>query len=149
MVESDCSETEEGDMERLQLSSDSVDTIPPKKRLRVENSEDEVDLPATKRQSSVSEQSRMMKNDNAGTNSNKDNTDGFDVEKERYTLCPENKQTVQEIFQSEPDMDKENKEKRNRKLKQENGNENVLENALNNSSVEISVKDEIIASKVR
>ncbi|XP_071572310.1 uncharacterized protein [Temnothorax nylanderi] len=153
MVESDHSETEEGDMDKLQLSSDSIDGILPRKRLRVENSEDDTELPAKKRQSSsFDEQSRMIKDDNAEIISDKNNIDECNVKKERYTLCPENEQTVQAISlnQSESDTDGETKEKRDDKLKRENGNESPLDEnniAPNNSPGEINVKKEIIKNE--
>ncbi|XP_011631637.1 HIRA-interacting protein 3-like isoform X2 [Pogonomyrmex barbatus] len=52
-------------MDRLQLSSDSIDTAVSKKRSRIEDSENEGDLPAKKRQSFFqSERSKVLKQDN-------------------------------------------------------------------------------------
>lgn len=152
MVESDRSEAEKEDMDRLQLSSDSIeDTVLPKKRLRVEDSENETNLPARKRQISFSEQSRMVKNDNAETMSDKDNINGCNVKEERYILCPENEQTVQEISLSKLNVDRENKEKQDGKLNQETTKESSLDEnnvTLNNIPGEINVKKEIVENKV-
>ncbi|XP_024885722.1 nucleolar protein dnt1-like isoform X1 [Temnothorax curvispinosus] len=153
MVGSDHSETEEGDMDKLQLSSDSIDGILPRKRLRVENSEDDAELPAKKRQiSSFDEQSIMIKDDNAEIISDKNNIDECNVKKEKYTLCPENEQTVQatSLNKSESDTDRENKEKRGDNVKRDNGNESPLDEnniALNNSPGERNVKKEIIENE--
>ncbi|XP_077282586.1 uncharacterized protein LOC143908701 [Temnothorax americanus] len=153
MVGSDHSETEEGDMDKLQLSSDSTDGVLPRKRLRVENSEDDAELPAKKQQiSSFGEQSRMIKDDNAEIISDKNNMDECNVKKEKYTLCPENEQTVQptSLNQSESDTDGENKEIRGDKLKRDNGNESPLDEnniALNDSPGDINVKKEIIENE--
>lgn len=146
MVESDRSETEEGDMDRLQLSSDSVDIILPKKRLRVEDSENEIDLPAKKRQNS-GEQSRMVKNDNTENISDKNNINGCNIEEERYILCPENEQMVREMCDS--NMDRENKEEQDDSLKQETKSKsppNETNIVLNDFPEEINVQKE---TKVR
>lgn len=148
MVESDRSETEERDMDRLQLSSDSTDATPPKKRLRVEDSENETDLPAKKRQSSFSEQSRMVKNDDAEIISNKNNINECNVEEERYALHLENEQTAE---MSESNMDRENKEKQDGRLKQETRNDsppNKNNVALNDIPGEMNVQKEIVEKKV-
>lgn len=144
MVDSDRSETEEGDMERPQLSSDSVTAVLPKKRLRVENSEDETDLPAKKWQSSFNERSQMLKTDNTETISNKNNTNRCDVKEKRYILGPENEQNIQEI--SESDMYRKNKDEQDDSLKQESENKSAPENniALDKSPGEINIKEEIV-----
>lgn len=144
MVDSDRSETEEGDMERPQLSSDSVTAVLPKKRLRVENSEDETDLPAKKWQSSFNERSQMLKTDNTETISNKNNTNRCDVKEKRYILGPENEQNIQEI--SESDTYRKNKDEQDDSLKQESENKSALENniALDKSPGEINIKEEIV-----
>lgn len=149
MVESDRSETEEGDMNRLQLSSDSIDTVPSRKRLRVEDSENETDLPAKKQQSSFGEQSRMVKNDDAETILDKNNINGCNAEEERYILCPENEQTIREM--SESNMDGENKEKQDGKSKREIRNESPPnENNVVPKDIpgEINVRKEIVEKKV-
>lgn len=146
MMESNRSESEEGDgMDELQLSSDSIDTMLPKKRLRVEDSEDEAQLPANKRQSFSSERSKMIKNDNSETASDKNNIDGCDVKEQRYTLCPENEQMVEKVSLLESNVDRENEEKR------ENGNKICLNEsnvAVNDSSGKMDVEKEIDENEV-
>lgn len=152
MIESDRSETDEGNMDRLQPSSDSIDIISPKKkRLRVDDSEDEINLPAKKRQSSFNERSKILKNDNAETISDQNNTDECKVKEERYTLYPKNKQNVQKLSLSELNMDEEYEEKQDGRLKQKNGNKSPLDEnniAMNKHLVKINIKEEIVESEV-
>lgn len=152
MIESDHSETEEGDMERLQLSSDSIDidTSSKRKRLRADDSEDETNLPAKKRQSSFSERSKILKNDNVETILDQNNTDGCNI-KEESTLCPKNEQNVQKLSLSESNVDEECEKKQDSVLKQENGNKSPLDEnniAMNKNPVETDVKKKIFESQV-
>ncbi|KMQ88266.1 hira-interacting protein 3, partial [Lasius niger] len=130
-------DSEEGDMDKLELSSDSTDIIITKKRPRMEDSEDEANNSSTKKQrnSSNDEQSEILKKDNAEAVSGKNGTNEYDVKEEKHTIYSESEQNVHEKFLSEPNMDKEDKEKQdNKPIKQENGNENLLD------------KDELFAS---
>lgn len=151
MVNSDHSETEEGDMDRLQLSSDSIDAISSKKRLRVEDSEDETDLPAKKRQSSFSEWSKMLENDNAKI-SDKNNIDERDVKEERRTfsgLSPKNEENVQEESLSESDVDKKNKDLRDGRLKEENKSKSAQdENSITLTKSPDKTEEEIAENMV-
>ncbi|XP_011163085.1 cylicin-1 isoform X2 [Solenopsis invicta] len=134
-------------MDRLQLSSDSVDTVLPKKRLRVEDSEDDTDLPAKKRQSLFNEQLKILQNDDSET-LDKNDTNACNVKEEKTILYPEKEQNVQEIFLSDSNMGKKNKDKQD--AKQENGNEILLnENniVLNKNPGEINIKKEIVEKK--
>jgi len=146
MIESDRSETEDGDMDRLQLSSDSIDSVLPKKRLRVEDSEDEIDLPVKRQRNSLGERSKMLKNDNIEIVSEK-NTDRYNVKEEGCTLCPENEQSIQKI--SESDM---NKKKQDDGVKQENENKSILDEnnffAPNKNPEETNIKEEVVDDMV-
>lgn len=147
MVRSDRSESDEGDLDELRLSSESTDATP-KKRLRAEDSEDETDLPAKKRQNTFNERSKVL-DDNAETISDKDNTDGCDVKEKKYTLCPENEQ--KETSPTESDVDGENKEKQSCELKQENNDETALDGnnvALNKNPEETNIKKENVEDTV-
>lgn len=147
MVRSDRSESDEGDLDGLHLSSESTDASP-KKRLRAEDSEDETDLPAKKRQNAFNERSKVL-DDNAEAISDKDNTDGCDVKEKKYTLCPENEQ--KETSPTESDVDGENKEKQSCELKQENNDETALDGnnvALNKNPEEINIKTENVEDTV-
>lgn len=151
MLEPDRSETDDVDMDSLQLSSDSNDSISSKKKsLRVDDSEDETNLPAKKRQSSFSERSKIFKNDNVETISDQNNTDGCKVKEKRYRLCQKNKQNVQKLSLSELNMDEEYEEKQDGKLKKENGNKSSLDEnntAMNKNPAETN-KEEIVKSEV-
>lgn len=142
MVESDLSEIEEEEMDRLHVSSDSIDMIPPRKRLRVEASEDETDLPVKKRQGSFDERSRVpVETDDTETVPDKNNVDERMVKEEGAAVCTENEQTVQEIA----NRDRETKEKQDgtqSSLTETNG-------ALNNSSGEVNVQNERVEMEVR
>jgi len=146
MVESDRSETENGDMDRLQLSSDSIDSVLSKKKLRVEDSEDEIDLPVKRQRNSFGERSKMLKNDNTEIVSEKNNTDKYNVKEDDSTLCVENEQNIQEI--SESDM---NKKKQHSRVKQENENKSILDEnniAPSKSLGETNIKEEIVEDMV-
>jgi len=143
MAESDRSETEDGDMDRLQLSSDSIDSVLPKKRLRVEDSEDEIDLPVKRQRNSLDERSKVLKNDNTEIVSEK-NTDRYNDKKEDCTLCPENEQKIQEI--SESDM---NKKKQDNGVKQENEKSIPDENNIApNKNEETNIKEKVVEDMV-
>jgi len=145
MVESDHSEIEDGDMDRLQLSSDSVDSVFPKKRLRVEDSEDEIDLPVKRQRNSFDKRSKMLKNDNTEIALEK-NTDRYNTKEEDCTLYRENEQNIQGI--SESDM---NKKKQDNGVKQENENKSILDEnniAPNKNPEEADIKDEIVGDMV-
>jgi len=146
MVESDRSETEDGDMDRLQLSSDSIDSVLPKKRLRVEDSEDEIDLPVKRQRNSFDERSKMLKNDNTEIVSEKNDTDRYNVKEKDCTLCPENEQNIQEISESDT-----NKKKQDSRMKQENKNKSILDEnniAPNKSPGETNIKEEVVEDMV-
>lgn len=134
MVEPDRSEIEEEDMEKLQLSSDSIDMIPPRKRLRVEASEDETDLPVKKRQGSFDERPRV-KTDNAETVLDKTNIDERTVREEGSAVCPENEQTVQENQE-----DKEKQDGTQSPLTEMNGGLNTSSGEVKNKRVENEVR---------
>lgn len=142
MVKSDHSETEEGDMDKLQLSSDSVDATVPKKRPKVEDSEDETDLPAKKRQSSFGEWSKTFKNDNVKI-SDKNNIDEHDVTEERHTfsgLSPKNE---------ESDINKKDKDIQDGKLMQENRSKEEETSAQDENSVTLSKSPDKIKEEER
>lgn len=147
MVRSDRSESDEGDLDGLRLSSDSTD-ITPKKRLRAEGSEDETDLPAKKRQNTFNERSKVL-DDNAEAVSDKDNTDGCDMKEKKYTQRPENEQ--KETSPTESDVDGETKEKQSCELKQESNDETTLDGnnvALNKNPEETNIKTENVEDTV-
>lgn len=147
MVEPDRSEIEEEDMDKLQLSSDSIDMIPPRKRLRVEASEDETDLPVKKRQGSFDERSRIntVRTDDAETVLDKTNTDNeYSTMKEEGSafdvVCPENEQTARE---ETADQDRETKEKQDgthSPLTETNGGLNTSGGEVKNEHVENEVR---------
>ncbi|XP_011874810.1 PREDICTED: HIRA-interacting protein 3-like [Vollenhovia emeryi] len=135
MVDSDCNESEEGVMDRLQLSSDSL-ADKPKERSLTDNSEDETDSPAKKR---PDVQSQVAESDGAEF-SNKNN-----VKEKGYSLCPKNKQAAQEVSHSESDENGKGKEKECGQLGGKNGKESPLceENAaLNNSGEMLDIQKE-------
>ncbi|XP_018363421.1 PREDICTED: HIRA-interacting protein 3-like isoform X1 [Trachymyrmex cornetzi] len=146
MIESDHSEIEGEDMDRLQLSSTSVDDTP-KKRPR--DSEDEIDL-SKKRQCLFNERSEILESDNSETVSEENNTERCHMKLERYKLYRENRQSVQEVSLSESDMDGKNKEKQGGNLKQENERETENNITLNKNPGEINInyniKEEIVES---
>ncbi|KAG5320128.1 HIRP3 protein, partial [Pseudoatta argentina] len=142
MIESDHSEIEAEDMDKLQLSSTSIDDTS-KKRPR--DSEDEIDL-SKKRQCSFNERSEILESDNSKTISEKNNSERCYVKVERYKLYRENQQSVQEVSLSESDMDGKNKEKQGDNLKQENERETENNITLNKNSGEINIKEEIVES---
>lgn len=148
-------DSEEGDMDKLELSSDSTDIIITKKRPRMEDSEDEANNSSTKKQrnSSNDEQSEILKKDNAEAVSGKNDTNEYDVKEEKHTIYSESEQNVHEKFLSEPNMDKEDKEKQdNKPIKQENGNENLLDkddSIVDESSFKINIKEENMENKVK
>lgn len=123
------SDHEEGDMDKLELSSDS-DIIMTKKRPREEDSaEDEANNLSTKKQrNSFDEQTEILKKDNTEIISDKNGTNEYNVKGEKHTIHSESEQIIQEKSLSASIMHKEeNKEKQNIKLiKQENGNEILL-----------------------
>lgn len=121
------SDHEEGDMDKLELSSDSTDIIT-KKRLREEDSEDETKNLCTKKQrNSSGEQSEILKIENPKINSDKNNTDEYNIKEEKHTICSKSEQNVHEKFLPESDM-KEDKEKQDNKLiKEENGNDSPFD----------------------
>ncbi|KAG5316828.1 HIRP3 protein, partial [Acromyrmex insinuator] len=142
MIESDHSEIEAEDMDKLQLSSTSVDNTS-KKRPR--DSEDEIDL-SKKRQCSFNEQSEILESDNSKTISEKNNSERCYVKVERYKLYQEKQQSVQEVSLSESDMDGKNKEKQGDNSKQENERETENNITLNKNSEEINIKEKIVES---
>ena len=145
MIESDHSEIEAEDMDRLQLSSTSVDDTS-KKRPR--DSEDEIDL-SKKRQCLFNEQSEeILESDNSEIISEKNNIERCYVKVEKYKLYQENQQSVQEISLSESDMDGKKKEKQGDNLKQKNERKTENNITLNKNSGEISIKEEIVENMV-
>lgn len=121
------SDHEEADMDKLELSSDSTDIIT-KKRLREEDSEDETKNVCTKKQRNFSgEQSEILKVENPKINSDKNNTDEYNIKEEKHTIFSKSQQNVHEKFLSESNM-KEDKEKQDNKLiKEENGNDSPFD----------------------
>jgi len=143
MIESDHSEIEAEDMDRLQLSSTSIDDTS-KKRPR----EDEIDL-SKKRQCLFNEQSEeILESDNSKTISEKNNIERCYVKVEKYKLYQENQQSVQEVSLFESDMDGKKKEKQGDNLKQKNERETENNITLNKNSGEISIKEEIVENMV-
>ncbi|XP_018052970.1 PREDICTED: HIRA-interacting protein 3-like [Atta colombica] len=141
MIESDHSEIEAEDMDRLQLSSTSVDDSS-KKRPR--DSEDEIDL-SKKRQCLFNEQSEeILESENSEIISEKNNIERCYVKVEKYKLYQENQQSVQEISLSESDTDGKKKEKQGDNLKQKNERKTENNITLNKNSGEISIKEEIV-----
>lgn len=119
------SDHEEGDMDKLELSSDSTD-IMTKKRSREEDSEDETKNLSTKKQrNSFGEQSGIVKKENI--NSDKNNINEYNIKEEKHTIYSKSEQNVQEKFLPESNM-KEDKEKQDNKLiKEENGNDSPFD----------------------
>lgn len=122
MAESD---HEEGDMEKLELSSDSQMDIITKKRPRVEDSEDEArNSPVKKQRNSSDEQSEILKEDNAETILDKNGTDEHDTKEENQDIL-ESEQNALEKFLSKSNMDE--KEEQDIKIKQKSGDESLSE----------------------
>ncbi|KAL6420117.1 hypothetical protein ACFW04_014078 [Cataglyphis niger] len=123
------SDHEEGDIDKLELSSDS-DTIMTKKRPREEDSaEDEANNLSKKQRNSFDEQTEILKKNNTKTiSSDKNGTDEYNVKGEKHTIHSGSEQNIQKKSPSVSNMHKEeNKEKQNIKLiKQENGDEILL-----------------------
>lgn len=147
MVDSD---HEEGEMDKLEISSDSTDIIITKKRPRMEDSEDEAkNLPTKKKHNFSNEQSEILKEDNTETVSHKNNTDQYDIKKEPQTVYSESEQNESNTDKK----DEENKEKQDCKpIKQENGNESLLnkdDSIVDENSFKINNKEKGIKIKVR
>lgn len=148
MVKSDHSEAEDGgDMSPLEMSSDSMETITKKRPRPIDfENQDEQDLPAKKRQSSFSEKSDILKQDNAEVITDKNGTDKYNMKKEKYT------ENLDEKSLSDSNIDNENERKQeDNLLKQKNEYESPLDkdnSIMDESSIEKKVKEKIEENKV-
>ncbi|XP_067210166.1 uncharacterized protein DDB_G0286299 isoform X2 [Linepithema humile] len=161
MVESDRSEADEGSMDTLELSSDSIDSAIKKKRPRMEEnvdkselSLDSMDFPIKKKSKMEdcvdeakdlsSKRSEILKENNDEAISDKNSTDEYNTKKEKHIIHSEN-------GQNETSLCKSNEMKEGKKLKklvkQENKNKSSLN--MDEDSAEIKINDKDVEDEAK